>query len=92
MMEITATSEMRMMANTIRYKTQEKYGSRRSKSIAVKNLLTINPDKRSPGTAAIIPALPLNELTFNKQPQQLFPKSIKHHQKYVDDYRQAMSP
>jgi hypothetical protein len=69
-MDITVSPDIKQMVNTIRNKTQEKYVSRRSKSIAVNNLLTVVNDRRSPGTAAIIPGLPFNDMTFNNKQTQ----------------------
>lgn len=86
--------DLRMLANTVRHKTQEKYagGGRRSKSIAVNNLLTTSHLKQPPGTA-MIPNLPLNDLSFNgkQHAHQLFPKSYHHHQRFVQD-SMMMSP
>ncbi len=88
--------DLRMLANTVRHKTQEKYagGGRRSKSIAMNNLLTMSHLKQPPGTA-MIPNLPLNDLSFNGKQQhqhQLFPKSFHHHQRFVQDSVRMMSP
>jgi hypothetical protein len=84
---LSPSMDLRMLANTVRHKTQERFtGGRRSKSIAMNNLLTNSHFKQPPGTA-MIPNLQLNDFAFSsKHPQQPFPKSsFNYHQRFVND-------
>ena len=65
---LSPSIDLRMLANTVRHKTQERFaGGRRSKSIAVNNLLT-SPHLRQPPGTALIPNLQLNDYAFSSKP------------------------
>ena len=51
---ISPSIDLRILANTVRHKTQERFtGGRRSKSIAFNNLLATSNFNQPPGTAMI---------------------------------------